>query len=247
MARALSKLGYCSRSEAWRLIQDGRVCVNGTGVRDPERPVNWHCDRIEVEGRVVQAAGFVYLMLNKPRGLVTTASDERGRPTVFDCLTGLALPHVSPVGRLDQASEGLLLLTNDTAWANEITDPDRHVEKTYHVRIDRLASVELLAAMMTGVSDRGERLCVKSAQELRRGTRNCWLALVLDEGRNRHIRRLLTALEISVLRLVRVAVGSIELGELAKGAVRSLTSAEVRALATPGSVCSLGSTSAQQP
>jgi len=120
LARALSKLGFCSRRQAWESVQLGRVRVNGAVVRDPERRVDWRRDRIEVEGQAVRAEPKVYLMLNKPHGLVTTASDEQDRATALDCLAGAKRPFVSPVGRLDKASEGLLLFTNDTAWATRI-------------------------------------------------------------------------------------------------------------------------------
>ena len=149
LARALSKLGFCSRSQAVEAIGAGRVKVNGTVRRDPQWRVRLDRDRIEVDGEPVRGSARVYVMLNKPRGLVTTASDEKGRATVFECLE--RLPFVAPVGRLDRASEGLLLFTNDTAWAAKITDPANHVEKTYHVQIDRLADEALLGRMREGV------------------------------------------------------------------------------------------------
>ncbi|MGA2661308.1 MAG: S4 domain-containing protein, partial [Verrucomicrobiota bacterium] len=116
LARALSKLGFCSRSRAWALIQQGRVRVNGRVRRDPESRVDLRRDRFEVDAQPVRSEAKVYLMLNKPRGWVTTLSDEKGRSTVCECLAGRGLPFVAPVGRLDKASEGLLLLTNDTQW-----------------------------------------------------------------------------------------------------------------------------------
>jgi pseudouridine synthase len=128
-------------------------------------------------------------MLNKPRGLVTTTSDEKGRDTVFSCFEGHALPHLSPVGRLDKASEGLLLFTNDNAWANAITDPATHVPKTYHVQVSALADDSLLAKLRRSVEDEGERLKLQTVSLLRQGEKNSWLEITLDEGRNRHIRR----------------------------------------------------------
>lgn len=230
LARALSKLGFCSRAQAWRLIKNGRVCVNGVVARDPEQPVDPKRDRFEVDGARVQAATELYLMLNKPRGLVTTASDEQGRDTVFACLSGKGLPHLSPVGRLDKASEGLLLFTNDTAWAAHVSDPAAGIHKTYHVQIDCVADALLARRLVEGVTDAGEVLAARNASVLRQGGKNSWLEIVLDEGRNRHIRRLLAACGINVLRLVRVAVGPLVLGDLAKGAFRFLTAAEVRQL-----------------
>jgi 23S rRNA pseudouridine2605 synthase len=252
LARALSKLGYCSRSQAWGLIEAGKVRVHGIVQRDAERRVDWRRDRIEVNGEVVRAKAKVYLMLNKPRGLVTTTSDEQGRATVFECLEGNwperqaadrppagagrpDRPRVFPVGRLDKASEGLLLFTNDTAWATRITAPERGLDKTYHVQVDCTADETLMRRMADGVEVEGESLAVKHVRVLRGGEKNCWLEIVLDEGKNRHIRRLLAALGVNVLRLVRVAIGPLPLGQLAKGELRELTSGEVQALARPSS------------
>jgi 23S rRNA pseudouridine2605 synthase len=226
LARAISKLGYCSRGRAAELIRDGKVRLNGAVRRDAETPVHLGRDRIEIEGRVLRAAAKVYLAMNKPRGVVTTASDEKGRETVYAYL-GAETPWCSPVGRLDQASEGLLLFTNDTEWANRVTDPGTHLEKTYHVQIGALADEQLLEALKRGLRDKdGARLRAKRAAILRRGERNSWLEIILDEGKNRQIRRLLEAENIEVLRLIRVAVGPLALGDLAKGEVRPLTREE---------------------
>lgn len=231
LARALSKLGYCSRSQARGLIQAGRVRVNGVPRRDPEWRVNLERDRLQVDEQAVRGEAKVYLMLNKPRGLVTTAADEQGRETVFECLAGKGLPFVAPVGRLDKASEGLLLLTNDTAWAARITAPESHLDKTYHVQVDCLADEDLARRIQAGAEAEGELLAARRVSVLRQGTRNSWLEIVLDEGRNRHIRRLLAALGVGVMRLVRVTIGPLPLGDLAKGQFRHLTSSEVRNLA----------------
>lgn len=235
LARTLSKLGLCSRSEAARRVLAGRVAVNGRVVRDPEHPVVRGRDRISLDG-LPAAAERRYLMLNKPRGLVTSVRDERGRDTVYRCLDGAGLPWLAPVGRLDKASEGLLLLSNDPEWAARITDAGSGPDKTYHVRIDTRPGDGLLAALESGAVVDGERLRAKSARLLRAGPRNAWLEIVLDEGRNRHIRRLLAASGVDVLRLVRVAVGGLVLGDLGKGEWRGLTAAEVAALAPPGSL-----------
>lgn len=216
------------------LVAAGRVAVDGRIVRDPEFPVRADTS-IAVDGRSVDPAGRVYLALNKPRGLVTTASDEQGRETVYRCLEDAGLPWVAPVGRLDKASEGLLLLSNDPEWAARITDPGSGPHKTYHVQVDRIPEAATLAMLEAGVRvDGGERLHASAARLLRSGQRNAWLEIVLDEGRNRQIRRLLQAFDIGVLRLVRVAIGEVALGSLAKGAWRPLTDAEVRSLAAPG-------------
>ena len=141
--------------------------------------------------RQLAIAARIYLMLNKPRGVVTTASDEKGRQTVYAFLDS-ALPWVAPVGRLDKASEGLLLLTNDSEWAAQVQAPASHLNKTYHVQIDRVADAALLESISKGVrTEEGEFLRVSSVRILRGGKRNTWLEIVLDEGRNRHIRRML--------------------------------------------------------
>ncbi len=226
LARALSKLGYCSRSQAGALIRAGRVQLNGATPRNPDTPVRLYKDRIEVDGRSVRAQTSVYLMLNKPRGVVTTASDEKGRDTVYARLPA-GLPWVAPVGRLDKASEGLLLLTNDSEWAARVTAPETHLDKTYHVQIAGDISAIQMKAMTNGVhTEEGDLLRVKSVAILRRGEKNTWLAIVLDEGKNRQIRRIFQSAGIKVLRLVRVTIGPLALGELAKGSCRALRAPE---------------------
>ncbi|WP_243713332.1 pseudouridine synthase [Luteimonas terrae] len=233
LARVLSKRGLCSRSEAERRVREGRVRVAGRTIRDPEFPVALNAADIVLDGDSARAGAHQYLVLNKPRGLVTTARDERGRDTVYRCFDGADLGWIAPVGRLDKASEGLLLFSSDPAWAARITDPAEGTAKTYHVQIDRLPDAALLQALVDGVDDAGDRLCAVDASVLRQGTRTSWLAITLDEGRNRQIRRLLAAFDVTVLRLVRVAIGGLALGDLGKGAWRPLAPDEVIALATP--------------
>ena len=234
VARVISKMGLGSRTQAAQWVSEGRVRVNDQVVRDPEFPVRQGLDRVVVEGQVSTSAQRQVLMLNKPRGLVTTTRDEQGRDTVYRCLAGADLPWLAPVGRLDMASEGLLLFTNDPAWAALVTDPRTGPPKTYHVQIDSLPDDALLASLHQGVMLDGERLAVRTARCLRKGQRNAWLVISLDEGRNRQIRRLLSALGVSVLRLVRVAVGPLDLGELPKGQWRMLTVPEVDGLTRGG-------------
>ncbi len=233
LARVISKAGLCSRSEAARWIGEGRVRVDGRIVRDPEYPLHDGMRRVRIDGAGADAAPVRrYLMLNKPRGLVTTARDERGRDTVYRCLEGADLPWLAPVGRLDKASEGLLLFCNDPQWAAAVLDPRTGPDKTYHVQIDRVPDEALLQALREGVPGGGDGILrAKSAVLLRSGGRNAWLEIVLDEGRNRQIRRLLAAFDVGVLRLVRVAIGGLELGALEKGAWRRLEDAEREALA----------------
>jgi 23S rRNA pseudouridine2605 synthase len=230
LARALSKLGICSRGQAAELIRAGKVSLNGVVRQDPETPVRLGKDRIEVDGQQLKATTKIYLVLNKPRGIVTTASDEKGRDTVY-ALLGAEHPWVAPVGRLDKASEGLLLLTNDSEWGARVTAPETHLDKTYHVQIGTIADGALIESLKNGIRTKeGETLRVKNASLVRQGVRNSWLEIILDEGKNRHIRRMLEALGIEVLRLIRVAIGTLALGDLAKGAVRHLGTDEKLAL-----------------
>lgn len=212
-----------------KLVQAGRVTINGRRVNDPETPVRLEHDHLAVDGNPVEAQDKIYLAMNKPRGVVTTASDEKGRQTVYDLL-GPGQPWVGPVGRLDKATEGLLLLTNDSEWAARITDPGSGLPKTYHVQVDCLASEELLSQLARGVKSGEDFLRVKSARVLRSGQKNSWLEIVLDEGKNRQIRRLLEAHGVGVMRLVRVAIGSLQLRDLKKGQVRRLSDREKGAL-----------------
>ncbi len=199
---------------------------------------------IRVDGRVPELPQRRYLALNKPRGLVTTAADEQGRETVYRCfegsrellgagllVPGLLVPGwIAPVGRLDKASEGLLLFSNDPAWAARITDPGTGPDKTYHVQVDAVPSPAVLARLVDGVEVEGAWLRAVSARLLRAGDKRAWLEVVLDEGRNRQIRRLLAACDLEVLRLVRTAIGPLLLGDLGKGQWRDLSAAEVAAL-----------------
>ena len=231
--RGLSKLGVCSRSEGVRLIEAGRVRVNGRVVRDAAQRITPERDVIEIDGAPIAPPARVYLALNKPRGLVTTRDDPQGRPTIYACLDGADLPFVAPVGRLDKASEGLLLLTNDSRWSAKLLEPASHVDKVYHVQVRGMPDEAALAHIASGVVERdtGERLEVKRISLLRAGSRSsAWFEVVLDEGKNRHIRRVFAELDIEVLRLVRVAIGALALGTLSKGEWRMLTSDEVRVL-----------------
>src|ERR1700687_1805742 len=185
-------MGYCSRTRAAVLIRAGRVTVNDRIVWDPESPARMLQDRIAVDGLPLDKQPAIYLVMNKPRGGVTSASDEKGRETVYDLLEP-GLPWIGPVGRLDKASEGLLLLTNDSEWAAKITEPTCHLEKKYHVQVDCVADDDLLARITRGceAADNSlerkpdEHLRAKGARLLRHGDKNSWLEITLDEGKNR--------------------------------------------------------------
>lgn len=230
LARALSKLGYCSRQQAFELIRQGQVRLNGATPRNPESPVRLGTDRIEVQGHALKPAEKIYLMLNKPRGIVTSAADEKGRDTVYSLLPSNQ-PWLAPVGRLDKASEGLLLFTNDSEWNARVTDPETHLDKTYHVQITAVADFHLIESLERGVeTERNQILRCKRVTLLRTGEKNSWLEITLDEGKNRQIRRMLDALGIEILRLIRVSIGPLQLSDLPKAAHRPLTSAELTAL-----------------
>jgi 23S rRNA pseudouridine2605 synthase len=230
VARVISKLGWGSRTQAAQWVREGRIRVNGRVVQDAEFPVRRGLDRVEVDGQQSAPAARMVVMLNKPRGLVTTTKDEQGRDTVYRCFAGAELPWLAPVGRLDKASEGLLLFSNDPVWAARITDPKSGSRKTYHVQIDVLPAADLPEKLERGAMLDGELLTAGSARCLRTGRKNAWLEIQLAEGRNRHIRRLLAAFHISVLRLVRVAIGPVQLGKLPKGHWRILTEQEIDSL-----------------
>jgi 23S rRNA pseudouridine2605 synthase len=237
----MSKLGYCSRSHAAELIRTGKVSLNGKVRRNPETPVRLGQDSITVDDRPIGQAENIYLMMNKPRGLVTTASDEKGRETVYAPLRAAirgeeqsadrTLAWVAPVGRLDKASEGLLLLTNDSNWGARIAAPETHLDKTYHVQVGTVTDEAFVQALVHGVEAKdGEVLRAKQARRLRAGQKNCWIEIVLDEGKNRQIRRMMEGMGVEVLRLVRVAIGPLQLGKLAKGAYRALSEDEKQML-----------------
>jgi 23S rRNA pseudouridine2605 synthase len=234
LARVLSKAGICSRSQGEKLVREGRVSVDGRVVRDPEYPADAAKHHLAIDGVAVRAAERVYVAMNKPRGLIVSAADERGRSTIYDSLAEAGLPWLGPVGRLDKASEGLLLLSNDSEWAARVTAPETHLDKTYHVQVAGRPGDADIAAMIAGVEEGGDRLKARHVSVLRTGEKNAWLEVVLDEGRNRHIRRLLAALGFDVLRLLRVAIGPLTLGELPKGQWRRLDAAEAASLAKPG-------------
>jgi 23S rRNA pseudouridine2605 synthase len=230
LARALSKLGYCSRQQAVELIRQRKVRLNGSTPKNPETPVRLGTDRIEVQGQSLKSAEKIYLMLNKPRGIITSTSDEKGRDTVYSLLPS-GLTWLAPVGRLDKASEGLILFTNDSEWNARATDPATRLDKTYHVQIAAIADSSLIEKLERGVeTERSELLRCKRACLLRSGEKNSWLELTLDEGKNRHIRRMFAALGIEVLRLIRVSIGPLQLGALPKGVHRTLAPAELAAL-----------------
>jgi 23S rRNA pseudouridine2605 synthase len=233
LARALSKLGLASRAEGVRLVEAGRVSVNGRTVRDPALRVDLRRDKVALDGRVVREAEVerVVIAYHKPRGLIVTRRDPAGRPTIFDDLLDLPAP-VFAVGRLDKDSSGLLVLTNDHRLGHRLTDPAAHLEKRYHVRLRGVPGPEVLAALREGV-DIGDPTPTRPAGVRPLGSPReggSWIEIALTEGRNRQIRRMAAAVGHDVQELVRVAIGGLPLGDLPSGGWRLLAPPEVSAL-----------------
>ena len=236
VARVISKRGFCSRSIAENLVREGRVSLRGKIVRDPDTPA-YEKDEILVDGTPVEAAQKFYFAMNKPRGVVTTASDEKGRKTVMDLFReqyarmfpGKPVPHISPVGRLDAASEGLLLFTNDTQWADDVLSSADHL-KIYRVQVKGHPTADDLAKMEKGFNvpprvfgESEEFMHAERAVFHSEGEKNCWLEITLSEGKNREIRRMLAHLGYEVMRLVRIQFDKYTLGDLKPGELRAMS------------------------
>ncbi|HEV8579014.1 MAG TPA: pseudouridine synthase [Thermoanaerobaculia bacterium] len=232
LERALSKLGLASRSAARELIRAGRVAVDGSTEADPLREVVPERIRIEIDGRPVHRAEPLTVLLHKPRGVVTTRSDQQERPTVYGCLEGLDA-HVVPVGRLDAATSGLLLLTNDTRFADWLTDPRNGVPRIYVMTVRGELDDETARRLEEGIEDSGEHLAAQSVVVRKRSRRETHLIVELTEGKNREIRRMLAAADHEVTRLKRVSFGGLDLGNLAPRQWRVVSAEELRA-AFPG-------------
>lgn len=227
LERALSKLGLASRTEARALIREGRVAVEGRPVRDPLHPVVPETARLTIDGRPAVRPRPRTILLHKPRGAVTTRSDPQGRPTVYTCLEGLDV-HVIPVGRLDAATTGLLLLTNDTRLAGWITDPANAVPRVYLATVRGELPDATARRLEEGIEDAGEHLSARQVTVRKRSHRETHLILELIEGKNREIRRLLAAAGHEATRLKRIAFGGLELGDLPPGRWREVSEEELR-------------------
>ena len=232
LARALSKFGVCSRKEAERRIEAGRVTVDGEVVRWPARRIDPRHDRVTVDGALVgDLRERIVLALHKPKDVLTTTSDPGGRRTVYDLLGDVGR-WVFPVGRLDRDTSGLLILTNDHQLGHRLTDPERHVPKRYHVLVRGVPDPATLEALREGVDlGRGEtsRPARVRSLGLDQGG-GSWLEIVLTEGRNRQVRRMCAGVGHEVRELARVQIGRFPLGDLAAGEWRRLTAEEVAAL-----------------
>ena len=228
LVRALSKLGYSSRSQAYSLVRAGKVEVNGRVVTDPAAQVVPGLTRIEIAGTGLRPPPWLCFALNKPRQVVTTRRDPEGRATVYDLISDLQA-RVVPVGRLDLASTGLLLMTSDTQLADWLTDPKTGITRRYVVTVRGELSDDSAGAIAAGLDDRGERLEASSVRILKRSKRETHLIVELTEGKNREIRRLMKAVGHEVTRLKRVAFGKIELGDLPPGQRRPISREELLA------------------
>jgi pseudouridine synthase len=231
--RVLSKLGVCSRTESREWIEQGRLQVNGRTVRDPEEWVDLDRDRVALDGKPVRAEQKTYLVLNKPKGYLTSYTDPDGRKTIYDLLKTLD-QWVFPVGRLDLDTSGLLLLTNDSEFAEHITSPEHHVAKTYLVKSSLLLSDEQLRQLRDGVELKDGPTRPAQVRRVRDSEKYTFLEITITEGRNRQVRRMVEALGATVLKLVRVSIGPLRIGPLQIGQWRPLTPDEVRMLIHAG-------------
>ena len=232
LERVFSKAGLGSRTDARTWIVAGRVRVNGTVVENPEHWVDLDKDRVTLDGKPLRAAEPTYILLYKPKGYLTTWRDPEGRPTVYD-LAADAGTWLSPVGRLDLDTSGLLLLTNDNDFAERIANPDRKVPKTYQVKAATLLTDEQLEKLRKGVELSDGPTRQAAVKRLRDGPKHTHLEITITEGRNRQVRRMLEAVDSKVTKLVRTAIGPIRIGELPIGKWRRLTEDELRQLGGP--------------
>jgi len=246
--RVLSQMGLASRTAAREAIRAGRLKVNGRVVRDPELWVRPERDIVHLDGQRVEAARPVYLLFYKPKGVITSHGDPSGRKTVYDYLEGPTrhgnqagrqghpdhkekLPWVVPVGRLDKDTSGALLLTNDTGFADLVTNPESRIPKTYLVKVSGLLDDEIVAKLARGVQmRRGDWARPASLRRVEDRGKYSWLEVVLTEGKNREVRRMIEAVGFKVLKLVRIRIGTLTLEGLQVGQWRALNRAEVAGL-----------------
>lgn len=231
LERIISKRGLLSRKQAAITILNGLVKVNGQVCKNPLMYFDSRCT-IEIQGEKILEQKKHYLILNKPKGLIVSRSDEKNRATVYECLKEWKGPLVQAVGRLDLASEGLLFFTNDHVWADKLMDPKAHLIKIYHVKVTPIPTEEILIKLSEGITLEGKLTLPAKFSLVRAGEKNGWLEIHLTEGRNRQIRKMLETEKIEVLRLIRVQLGTISLGDLKKGDWRELNENEIKDLSS---------------
>jgi len=229
LERAFSKAGLGSRTDARIWINSGRVRVNGKIIQNPDHWIDLERDRISLDGQSLRKQQKTYILLYKPKGYLTTRRDPEGRPTVYDLLEGVGA-WLSPVGRLDLDTSGLLILTNDTRFAEVVTNPEHTVPKTYLVKASTLLTDEQLDQLRRGVQLSDGPARPAQVTRVRDGARFTFLELTITEGRNRQVRRMIEAAGAKVLKLVRTAIGPLRIGDLQIGKWRKLTPGEVREL-----------------
>jgi 23S rRNA pseudouridine2605 synthase len=231
--RVLSKAGLGSRTEARKWIGAGRVKVNGKLIQTPDHWVDFARDKVTLDNRPVKRGEQIYLLLYKPTGYITTFKDPEGRPTIYDLLQDLVQDMgrwVIPVGRLDRDTSGLLLLTSDTQFAERITNPDYKVPKTYLVKASTLLSEQQLQQLRDGVALSDGPTQPAQVKRVRDSAKYTFLEITLHEGRNRQVRRMIEAVGGKVLKLVRIEIGGLRIGDLPIGRYRELTRAEVASI-----------------
>ena len=228
LERVLSKAGVGSRTEARAWVAQGRVKVNGTITRDPDRWIDMHRDRVRLDDKPLEPRARVYVLLYKPAGYLTTYKDPKGRPTVYDLVAAVGT-FVSPVGRLDLDTSGLLLMTNDTQFAERVTNPVSHVPKTYLVKASTVLTDAQLQTLRDGIELADGMTRPAIVRRLRDSSKYTHVEITLTEGRNRQVRRMIEALGAHVLKLVRIRIGPISIGSLPIGKWRLLTRREIAA------------------
>jgi 23S rRNA pseudouridine2605 synthase len=237
--RVLSRMGHASRTMAREIIVSGRVSVNGRLVRDPDVWVRPSHDKVQLDGNRVKPARKIHLLFYKPKSVITSHGDPEGRKTIYDCLDE-TVRWLAPVGRLDKDTSGLLLLTNDTDFADMVTSPETGIPKTYLVKTSGLMSDEVIAQLAAGVEmKRGDTAQPVSVRRTEDRGKYTWLEVVLTEGKNREVRRMIEAVGFSVLKLVRTRIGPLTLEGLEVGKWRPLSPAEVAGLRKSGNPGSL--------
>jgi 23S rRNA pseudouridine2605 synthase len=227
--RILSKLGVGSRTEAVEWIRRGRVKVNGKTIRDPEHWADLEKDRFHFDGKPLRGEKKIHLLVYKPKGLLTTYKDPEGRPTVYDLVQDVK-PWIFPVGRLDQDTSGLLIMTNDAELAERITNPEFHIPKTYLVKSATLLTDEQLDRLCQGLVLKDGPTRPARVKRVRDSVNKTFFEITITEGRNRQVRRMVEALDSKVLKLVRIAIGPVRIGDLSIGHYRKMRNDEVKAL-----------------
>jgi pseudouridine synthase len=229
LERVFSKAGIGSRSDARSWIGAGRVRVNGKTVLDPDHWVDLARDRVTLDGKPLESAAKTYILLYKPKGYLTTWRDPDGRPTVYDLMAD-AGTWLVPVGRLDLDTSGLLLMTNDTAFAETVTNPDHKVPKTYQIKTATILGDDQIERLRGGVELSDGPTRPAEVRRLRDGAKRSYLEMTITEGRNRQVRRMIEAAGSKVQKLVRTAIGPVRIGDLRIGEWRELSREEVETL-----------------